>query len=164
MEDCSSMKKIKKILFLLGILIISFLIYFSYLYFDINYSYVKKMNIDIPFGSSKLYRNVADRSIWFGEKLIYNVLDVSEKKIDDIAQWKYDKNPEFERAFSLNLDRVKEFTGKSIPKSYKPDLSKPYRYYEGTSPDAPSGKAYLINILGENKIYLIEDNCKYDNI
>lgn len=151
-------KNIKKILFLLGIFILSFLIYFSYLYFDVNYNNIRKMNINIPTGSSKLYRNVADRAIWFGEKLIYNVLDIPEKKVDDIAQWQYNKNPEFERAVNLNLDRVKEFTGKDIPKSYKPDLSKPYRYYEGTDPSAPSGKAYLINFLGENKIYLIEDS------
>lgn len=161
------MKIIKKILKLLlifiSIILILMVLFFANMVFtlvregdlywhseDVIY---ENWHIRLPENGEEIYYTDSGAS-FHGDGQRYSVYEYSKEEIINKAfPWKNKKDKNIETEIKEVVEQLKE-QDVEIPEKYKIDLNKKYEYMVKTKDD--NSKLYLVHIIGENKIYLIE--------
>lgn len=111
-------------------------------------------NIRLPQNGEEIYYTDSGDS-FHGDGIRYSVYKYSSGEIVDNAfQWNDKKDKNMEEEIKEVVENLKEEDGE-ISEEYKINFSKRYEYIRKDKDD--NSKLYLIHIIDENRIYVIED-------
>ena len=124
------------------------------LFWDSEDVIYENWNIRLPQNGEEIYYTDSGAS-FHGDGERYSVYEYENKEIiNSDFDWKNKKDEDMEREIKEVLEKLKEQDVK-ISEEYKIDFNKKYEYIRKTKDD--NSELYLIYIIEENKIYVIED-------
>ena len=148
------MERVKKLLILLGsiLLVIALLIVFLYVQITKPYSEIINMNwsIKLPTSYKEIY-SVDSGASFHGDGERYHVFEYkNEEDINLSLNWKNNKNVAIESSTEKVLNTL------NISKEEMPNFESEYKHYTKEKED-DSSKIYLIFFTDTKKLYVIED-------
>lgn len=110
-------------------------------------------NIRLPQNGEEIYYTDSGAS-FHGDGERYSVYEYGNKEIiNNVFDWKSKKDEDMERKVKEVLEKLEEDV--NISEEYKIDFNKKYEYIRKAKND--NSELYLIHIIEENKIYVIEE-------
>lgn len=124
------------------------------LFMDSDDVIYENWHIRLPEDNKEIYYTDSGSS-FHGDGERYSIYEYKNEEIVSKAfDWKDKKDNKLEEEIREVIDRLKE-QNKNIPKKYEIDFKKKYKYITKIKED--NSKLYLLYIIGENRIYVIED-------
>lgn len=112
-------------------------------------------HIRLPEGGEEIYYTDSGAS-FHGDGVRYSVYKYDNKEtISNVFNWKNKKDKNIEEEIKELLQYLKEDNVK-IPEKYKIDFNKKYKYIRKID-DYDDSKLYLIYIIDEKRIYVVEN-------
>lgn len=123
------------------------------LFLDGNDVIYENWNIRLPKDGNEIYYNTGEPS-FHGDGARLSVYEYDDEEIiDSCFNWKDKKNANMEDEINDILKIIAGYN--DVPKEYIPNLEKSYKYLSKSTDD--NSNIYLIYIIGENRIYVIEN-------